>query len=169
MQIFYQNDEQLQDVFDFLLIQKPKDINYVAAYKKIVDEEIVPLFENKNVSFDLIIPPYFALWWAKNLENFDELMLPYRYLVEKAAYYKNVRIHWLYDENFVFDIRYYKDLTHYHPLINSLQLSMIKEGQHVINKINFDEKVLAFKSLLKRIDQEYFFEVFRRNVRLIPR
>lgn len=155
--------DQLQDVFRFLLTEKSMNYELVRDYKEIIDEEILPLFEYKEVSFDLIIPPYFALWWAKNLENFDVLMKPYEYLIEKSVAYDNVKIYWFYDEDFVFDISFYKDLTHYDVKVNSWQIDAIKDKSHIINVTNYHEKISLFKKQLEAFDAEYFLNVFREN------
>ena len=130
--------------------------NYVA----VIDNEIMPLFKNSNTLFHLIIPPYSALYWAHYLENYDCMMEPYKYLIEQSSNYDNVYIYWLYDENFVFDIANYKDLTHYHYKINSYELDYIKQHSHIINIKNYKSKMQKFKRKLQNFDvQEYLKQI----------
>ena len=67
--------------------------------------------------------------------------------------FPNVKIYWFYDEEYVFDIARYKDLTHYHPSINSLQLDAIKNGTNILNAKNCQEKFAAFTAKMHNFDK----------------
>ena len=85
-------------------------------------------------------------------------MAPYMRLIEQSKDYDNVHIYWLYDEDFVFNIANYKDLTHYHYKINSLQLDFIKQHSHIININNYKQKIQTFKKQVKKIDLRYYIK-----------
>ena len=117
--------------------------------KRVVDELFTPLFENQKISFDLIIPPYSILWWKK-LASREKVFAVYSYLIQKAENYPNVKVYWFYDEDFPLKIDLYKDLAHYHPSINSLQLNAIKNGTNVIDLKNHKQK---FEDWENKIDK----------------
>lgn len=158
---FYDDDSQIQDaVYTLLSVSTCDDTaNY---FVKTVDDEMMPLFKNHNTQFHLIIPPYSALYWAHHFDNIDCKMAPYRYLIEKSAAYDNIHIYWLYDEDFVFDIANYKDLTHYHPKINSIELDYIKQKSHIITPKNYKQKLQNFKRKLKNFDLQYYMNQIRK-------
>ena len=150
----YAEDEQIQSAIAELR-SKETDYSYeYAAYKEVVDTEILPLFKHKKTTFSLIIPPYSVIRWAKRKNNLEEMLRPYAYIVEKTADLKNVKIYWFYDEDFVYDIAQYKDTTHYHHFVNSLQLDAIKEGTHILNRENMEQKFAEFISRINAYDLE---------------
>lgn len=153
---YYTEDEQIQAAITELR-QKDTDYSYeFAAYKKIIDTELLPLFKHQETTFSLIIPPYSAIRWAKRKENLKEILKPYAYIVEKTADLKNVKIYWFYEEDYVFDIANYKDTTHYHYSVNSLQLDAIKEGSHILTLKNMDKKFADFITRINDYDLEPF-------------
>ncbi|MBD5400887.1 hypothetical protein HDR61_04050 [bacterium] len=130
----------------------------IAKYKQVVDNEIVSLFENRNVQFDLIIPPYSVLWLARTPDTFDIAMTPYEYLIQRAAEYDNVTIYWFYDESYVFDIARYKDLTHYDADVNVHQLNAIANQTNIINVDNYQEKFRKLRHRLDTFDSGYYLK-----------
>ena len=155
-------DGQMKKTFKSLL---ETQIDYKEEYEKyqtIFDDELLPLFENnKETSFFVIIPPYSAFWWKKRESELEGMMRPYEYLIRKTKNYPNVRIYWFYDEDYVFDIANYKDLTHYHEFVNSLQLDAIQNGTHIINESNYKQKFAAFIKKVKAFDLEPYLEKIR--------
>ena len=139
-------DDQIQGAFTELLTKINK--NYIAGYnkqyKKIIDSEILPLLRHSKTTFSIIIPPYNALWWAPKKYFISEMMQPYIYLLQKTSKMKNVKIYWFYDENYVFEVENYKDLSHYHYSINSKQIDAIKNGSNVLTLENYEEKMADF-------------------------
>ena len=146
---YYNKDEQINDAFDQLSQEHKNYSEDIRRYREVIDNEILPLFEHKETSFSLIIPPYSALWWAKRKDFIEETLKPYEYLIHKTVSYPNVKIYWFYDEPFVFDISMYKDLTHYYYTVNSLQLDAVQEGTHIINIQNYQQK---FKTFIKKVN-----------------
>ena len=158
----YKEDGQIQDAFNKLL---ETGIDYKSEYQKyqsVIDNEIIPLFENKETSFSLIIPPYSALWWSKRKDFLKEMLRPYEYLVQKTKDYPNVKIYWFYDEDYVFDVSKYKDLGHYHKSVNSLQLDAIRNGTHLFDERNYKQKINAFIKKIRAFDLEPYLEKIRK-------
>jgi len=152
----YQEDEQIQSAIAELRMQNTDYSYEYAAYKKVIDTEILPLFKHQETTFSLIIPPYSAMRWAKRKEILKDMLKPYAYLVKKTSKLKNVKIYWFYDEDFVYNIAYYKDTTHYHHTVNSLQLDAIKSGTHLLTLENMDKKFTDFITRINNYDLEPF-------------
>ena len=124
--------------------------------EKNIRKFLLKLFENKDVQFHVLIPPYSLLYWAKFKNSFDNMSYPYVEFIKKTAEYKNVTTYWFYDEDFVGDIQNYKDLTHYHYSINSLMLDAIKNQTHIININNYRQKLEEFKQRIDHYDADYY-------------
>lgn len=155
------DDIQIQDAFRMLLENDTHcDLNN-QDYKKTIDTEILPLFENQQTKFHLIIPPYSGLYWAYDFQNFDCRMRPYKYLIEQTVGYKNVVVYWLYDEDYVFDITKYKDLTHYIDTVNSDELNYIKQNSHTIDVNNYEFKIQQFKARVSKINMDEYVRKIR--------
>lgn len=155
---YAKNDHQIQDAFAQLRNKADRYDAEAAAYKQVIDQEILPLFKHKDTEFSIIIPPYSALYWAKRKNSLDTLLKPYQYLIEQTAQMSNVKIYWFYDEDFVFDISKYKDLTHYHHSINSLQLDAIKNGTNIINMDNYEEKFDEFCGRINHFNLQSYID-----------
>ena len=145
---YQKSDHQIKDVIKILQSDDFMGNVDLEKSKKIIDSEIIPLFSNKNVQFDLIIPPYNILWWKK-LSNKEKILAVYEYLIQQSEKYPNVKIYWFYDEDFPADISSYKDLTHYHQSINSLQIDAIKNGTHLITTKNYQQK---FRKWMRKVN-----------------
>ena len=155
---YAKEDHQIKDAFEQL---RAMDTDYTANakfYKQIIDEEVLPLLKYPNTTFSVIIPPYSALYWAKRKNFLPALLKPYQYLLEKTAQMPNVKIYWFYDEDYIFDITQYKDLTHYHYAINSLQLDAIKNGTHILTLDNCKEKFENFIQKINDFDLQFYID-----------
>lgn len=154
-------DTQIQDAFRMLLENDTHcDVND-EKYKLVINQELVPLFQNQDTVFHLIISPYSGLYWAYDFKNFDCRMRPYKYLIEQTRGYKNVVVYWLYDEDYVFDITKYKDLTHHTDAMNSMELDAVKNRSHVINVQNYDAKIQKFKTRVSKINLDEYVRRIR--------
>lgn len=153
---YAQEDYHIKGAFNYLKSDKKHYSAENIWYKQIIDQEILPLFEHTDTEFSVIIPPYGALWWGKHKDSLDELFKPYQYLAEKADKFPNVKIYWFYDEKYIFDIAKYKDLTHYHPSLNSLQLDAIKNGTNIFNTKNCQEKFADFAAKIRNFDIDQY-------------
>ncbi len=151
-------DDQIKDAFEQLKSENNDYSVMMAYYKEVINKEIIPLLQHEKTTFSIIIPPYSMLWWGKRKASLSELFEPYVYLIQKTAAYKNVKIYWFYDENYVSDITKYKDLTHYHHSINSLQLDAIKNGTNIINSNNYQEKFTSFRDKINNFDIQSYID-----------
>lgn len=162
----YNEDEQIQDAFN-LLLKGNKNYSENMPYQEIIDNEILPLFEHKETSFSIIIPPYSVLWWASGKDVIKDMMKPFEYLILNSASYPNVKIYWFYDDPFVSDISMYKDLTHYYYTVNSLQLDALQKGTHIIDTENYQQKFTSFINKINKFNIEPYIrkvkEVIKNN------
>ena len=152
----YRNsDTQIKQAFIDLKSEKfMSNINFEKG-KKIIDTEILPLFQNSNVQFNIIIPPYSILWWAK-ADDYSKILEIYGYFIEQASLFYNVSVYWFYDEDFVLDVANYKDLTHYHQSFNSLQLDAIKHKNNIINGKNYKAKFNEWTNSIETFDLDFY-------------
>ena len=155
-------DALMKDAFEQLLTPIDDHSKEYENYQNIIDNEILPLFKNKETSFSVIIPPYSVFWWICRKNEIEKVLRSYEYFIQKAQKYPNVKIYWFYDEDYVFDISNYKDMTHYHQSINSLQLDAIQEGSHIINESNYKQKFADFINKVKAFDLEPYLEKIRK-------
>lgn len=162
---YYEEDNQIQDAFVELQKENINTKLEYKNYKKIIDKEVLPLFSYKNTKFSIVIPPYSVLWWAKRKNDVEKMMKPYEYLAQKTQSFENVEIYWFYDEDFVFNIRNYKDLTHYYYSINSLQLDAIRDGTHILNVSNCQQKFKNFTKKIKRFNLQPYLQKVKKTVK----
>ena len=154
----YKNkDHQIQDVIRILKSEDFMANIDVNMGKKIIDTEIQPLFRNKQVQFDLIFPPYNILWWKK-LESRAKVFNIYEYLIQKIENYQNVKAYWFYDEGIPSKIELYKDLTHYHYSINSLQIDAIKNKTNIIDLKNYKQKFNDWRDKINKFNIQPYID-----------
>ncbi len=95
----------------------------------------------------MFFPPYYrmtyATWKQYNLTNYEIHKAIIKYLVEKSTENKNLKIYGFEDNDFLDDIANYKDLSHYHPSINSLILNNFKNSIGLLTKDNVDSYILT--------------------------
>lgn len=130
----------------------------IKDYRKVIDEEIIPLFEHRDVHFDVVIPPYSILWWAKYRNGFDIAQAPMEYFVNRVAEYDNVTVYWFYDDAYFTDIANYKDDEHYDSPMNVRQLESIKKKQNIITRENYSEKIRKLKRRVTSFDATYYLD-----------
>lgn len=111
--------------------------------KKYVDEYLLlNIKKYENTKFILVFPPYsryeYSTWKQYNQPNYEIHKAIIRYLVDKSIIYKNLEIYGYEDNNFLDEIKYYKDFYHYDKSINSLMLDSFKNKTNIINIDNVD-------------------------------
>ena len=160
---YYKEDNQIQDAFRILKSTWSDFSGSYAQYKEIIDSEIMPLFKHTSTEFSIIIPPYSILWWSKRKASLPGIFEPYIYFIKQTAQYKNVKIYWFYDEDFVSDISMYKDLEHYHYSVNSLMLDAIKNGTNIIDETNYEQKLQDFADRINNFDVDVYIRQIPAN------
>jgi len=104
---------------------------------------------NPNTEFNLIIPPYSRILNAINAQykksEFIRIKKSIKFLVENSEKYPNLKIYGWGDKDFPNDISLYKDLTHYHPKINSKMLYWIKENDGLLTLNNIEKYLEVFE------------------------
>ena len=152
-------NEQLEHVFKKILSNSVECDASSDDYKVALEQELLSILDkNPDTNFYLIIPPYSALLWAIDFDKFDCRMRPYEYLIERVHGYNNIKVYWLYDDDFVFDVKYYKDLWHYSGEINSLELNYIGKKSHIITVHNYKDKIKRFKNRVSKIDLDWYID-----------
>ena len=101
--------------------------------------------EYENTKFILVFPPYtryeYSGWKQYNQPNYEIHKAIIRYLVDKSIIYKNLEIYGYEDNDFLDEIKYYKDFYHYDKSINSLMLDSFKNKTNIININNVDNYI----------------------------
>ncbi|MCQ2966542.1 MAG: hypothetical protein MJ250_07405 [Alphaproteobacteria bacterium] len=147
----FKNNLFIQNTLKDLLGEAVQNRTSSEKIKRIFDTEIFPVLKNNSLTkFSIIIPPYSALYLVKNKSYFKDNLKAYRYLLERVKLLENVDIYWFFDDKFIFDIANYRDLIHFLPKYNSVQLDAIKNRIHLLTEKNYSKKE---NDLLKKLDQ----------------
>lgn len=134
-----------------------KPFSKIENLEKYLDENII-YFAKKyaKTEFILIIPPYSiinnALLVQYQKDYLENIYLGFQTLIKKSKPYSNIKIYTFWDMDFIKDISLYKDLTHYHSLINSKMLYWIKDDIGLLSDENFDDYWAKFKQTAKDYD-----------------
>lgn len=112
--------------------------------------------ENPDIKFHLFFPPYLVHYWAieriVHERGYRSYLEAVRQSVEMSSSLENVNVYWFMDQDFIREVKNYKDLTHYHGRYNSLFLESFKMEVGILNQENVKEKILAFETLVEGID-----------------
>ena len=160
---YYKVDNQIKDAFKELKSTRTDYSGDYSKLKEVIDNETMSLFKHNETEFSIIIPPYSILWWSKRKASLPGMFEPYIYLIKQTAQYKNVKIYWFYDEDYVADITKYKDLTHYYYTINSSMLDAIKNGTNIINETNYEQKLKDFTDRINNFDIDVYIRQIPEN------
>lgn len=116
----------------------PYDTYQENALKNLEQNLISIINEHPDTQFDIFIPPYSELeWYVMYLKGHLDFVLNIKELcTERLLELPNVT---LYDfnarEEWVRDLRYYKDYSHYAPEINDAIVNAIAAGENRVNDI----------------------------------
>ena len=151
--------------------------------KKLENLKTIPVFEIKNnekewhlrksffqknildfakkypqTQFHLIIPTYSRLYYV--LDNkAGEFAYFIKWLVLETNNLKNVKIYGFDEGDYADDIANYKDLTHYHFKMNSIQLSAIQNKSNVLTPQNIDAYLKTMQEKIKNYDIKPFLKM----------
>ncbi len=137
--------------------EDPKLELKLARTRKYLDET---LFEaarlHPDIRFVMIIPPYSRLRNAINAQYkkpvFTRIKVSIEYLVMQSAKYDNMEIYGWGDASFPDDIANYKDMSHYHPDINSMMLQDIQKGAGRLTPQNVRHYLTVFEQRALQYD-----------------
>ena len=97
----------------------------------------------KNTEFYLIFPPYHKFRFADMMQNNPEIFFMHqhviRYVVKKAALYKNIHIYGYENESFTYDISRYCNVGHYDEKINSMFIDAIAKQTNELTLDNIEK------------------------------
>lgn len=140
--------------------------DYNQKMEKFLDDNLFKFVrENPNVKFRILIAPvtnlHIALL-ARTSSTYGRLVhfiASQKKLVEMAEKYKNVTVYGFQNDN-INEIKNYKDLTHYHPDINSYMLNRVQDGKNILTLKNVDE---YFKKVEKTA-RTYNYDYYRKQI-----
>ena len=130
-------------------IQKNKTIslknidNKIEKAKNYVNKNLLALVKKyPHTDFLVVSPPYsriyYALWAQYNLPAYEIHKEIIKYIAIESDNYPNLKIYAYSDQEFVDEIKKYKDPKHYHVSINAWILNAISKDIGRINSTNID-------------------------------
>ena len=156
------------------VLETPKTINHKKINSKekkeiqdYLDKNIFNIVkENPKTQFYLVLPQTSSLEIAREIRSNDELNFQrqkegIKYLASQSSKYNNLKIFTFEDLKKLDDIKQYKDLTHFHPNLNS----------YIINAIQKNTNRLTIKNVNKYINKTYKialscnFETYRNKIK----
>ncbi|WP_246943860.1 hypothetical protein [Bacillus pinisoli] len=126
--------------------------------KENIDTNIVPIImENQDTNFYLFYPPYSILMnkriFDKNPTNIDNIIKSREYLFNELKDYDNVKIYdFSHDEDIVFNLNNYKDISHYSPEINKKILQDISKGNFLVTETNINLNLDKFNDQVSKFN-----------------
>lgn len=123
------------------ILRAPDDfsgLNFDSVDKMLLDT-VMP-YCNRPLQFDFYFPPL-SYWWfsIQNDQDFDFQLYMLRYIVEKTAACKNIRIFAFNDEQWIAgDLAHYRDQRHFFGDVPHYIIESIGKGRHIINLENIN-------------------------------
>ncbi len=124
--------------------------------QEIIDESIFSILVTyEDVDFYVVFPPYsrflYSLWMQKNHYKYLLYKETLKYLVEKGAQYKNLKVYSFDDMKYLDDLNNYRDMRHYNIGMNDVMLTAIADGTHLITNKNIDD----FLDKIDKMNSDY--------------
>lgn len=113
-------------------------LNFHPVEKMLLDT-VMP-YCNQPLQFDFYIPPL-SYWWfsTQSDHGFDFQLYMLRYIVEKTAACKNIRVFAFNDETWIAgDLAHYRDQRHFFGDVPHYIIESMSQGKHIINMKNID-------------------------------
>ncbi|MBA4317253.1 MAG: hypothetical protein C0412_02530 [Flavobacterium sp.] len=133
--------------------QNPKDMLFRMKNKfDCFFSELTKNFAQQRVIF--LFPPYSALYWLGTMKDgsFDNLMNFKIYCMKKISEFNGAYCAFDFQTmEIVSDLDYYKDPTHYKPLINDLMVNCLKTGKFKTNTQKTLGEVEKLKKLVSKL------------------
>lgn len=148
---------------DFNVINNVKGGYFDFSNKKI-ENFINFIKKHQKTRFHIVIPPYPIM--ALKFNDYRNFLKYLQLGINEMIDEDNVLVYWFYDEDFVLDLRNYKqDFWHYQPHVNSRINKAINEGTNVITKENMDEYFDKFIKKVESYDIKAYEEALRLDIR----
>ncbi|MWV69632.1 hypothetical protein [Helicobacter saguini] len=143
------------------LREKPLEMGNITKSNKFSQELATPFIKilesNPQTQFHIILPTYPRLFWALQGEIFFTTWQEnIRFFLRHTRHLRNVRIYGLDDLNFADDIANFKDIQHYSPQMNVLQLRAIATQSHILNTQNIESYFAKMQEKIKNYDVTAF-------------
>jgi hypothetical protein len=111
-----------------------------------IDSNLLSIVKQyQDTKFILVFPPYsrivYARWAQYDIDLYTIHKAVLRYFSAKSDIYKNLEVYAWGGEDFLDDIKNYKDPTHYHHKINTYMLESIRDKKALLNKDNIDKYI----------------------------
>lgn len=134
----------------------PKKLKSAISY---IDEHILKYVRNNSeTQFEFIFPPYsrirFAEWHQGGGYRVAVHEAVVRYLSGEASKLDNMNVYGYEDQDFLDDIKNYKDTGHYDIWINELMIKSIAEGDNMLTNKNVD--VYIKKARIRALSYDLF-------------
>ncbi len=105
-----------------------------------------------DTEFIFFLPPYSAAYWydLKEQNKLDEKLDMYQAAIEELLKYKNAKIFFFMDDyETICNLDSYRDLCHYHPLINEKMTKDIHSEAFRITSADLSERIEKLKEFVK--------------------
>ena len=169
---YYPEDEQIKS--EFSNIYKSENDIYTQDIDNSYKNEIIKYFDkyifqlianNPDVEFDFVISPRCNLQLAMDIRSntFNKMKYALMFFVNENEKYKNSKIFAFDDLNSIGQIKDYKDGTHYRSWINYFILESIKDDNHRLTSLNYDDYVNNVLAKAKNLD----FKTYQQQVKKI--
>ncbi|MGL4773260.1 MAG: hypothetical protein ACRC2K_06815 [Clostridium sp.] len=120
--------------------------------KKNFEENLLKVVKNNpQVNFKIYFPPYSILFWNTQSTSGDHTMLlAFKLMMfEELSKYSNVEVYDFQDvESITHNYNYYKDTSHFSPVVGDILLNFIKNEENLLTKDNYIDKM---KNLMKQL------------------
>lgn len=124
--------------------------SYLSELKESFDYNVFDFVSShKKVNFNIIFPPYSALFWVREKKNnkFESLIALKQYIVKKTKNNNNVKIYDFQNvKSIIYNFSNYRDYSHYSSEINDYMLHSIQNESHRITAGNVDKRIESLKN-----------------------
>lgn len=113
--------------------------------------------DNPDTHFYVFYPPYSMAYWQtlKELGRLNEKLTLFEKSMECLMKYENVSVYYFQDEKeYITNLGNYRDLCHYTPEMNRYIFECVRDGSHVIDVNNYQEKVDEMSRFADSFDYE---------------
>lgn len=145
------------------LPKKPLEMGNITKSSKSTAMLSAPFIEilksNSKTQFHIILPTYPRLFWALQGEKFfKSWQQNILHFLNETASLPNVRIYGFDELDYADNIANFKDIQHYSPQLNVLQLHAIATHTHILNLQNIESYFATMQEKIKNYDPTPFLK-----------